>query len=70
MTFYFLLFGKVLIYSNLLAHVDVRVPDLGQNQTEEDDDGVPGGADQPDDFLQGKLCSALTCGRFEPLGSS
>ena len=39
----------------LLALGDVRVPDLGQNQADDDDDGISGGADKPDGFVDGVL---------------
>ena len=54
----------------LLAEINVRINDHSENQAEDDNDGISGGADEPDGFIQRKLCSALIGSRFEPLGSS
>ena len=54
----------------LLAEINVRINDHGEHQAEDDDDGIPGGADKPDGFIQRVPASALVGSRFEPLGSA
>ena len=36
---------------NLLAEINVRIDDHSENQAEDDDDGIPGGADEPDGLV-------------------